>query len=143
MAYLEDVEFGTVRADNLIVNDGTSIYPTFTIGAETPSTNTIIVHVDIEDADGNAVTGVRSLVCYVAADADGKDVHGTAIDTLTNGTDGDVVPMVAGKVFLGITESDGDLDISMVKTGAYTGYIAIVDPVTGAPHMSAAVTFAA
>lgn len=111
-----------------------------TVGAE--AANVINVAVQLKDRHGDGELGERAgLFAYISDDANGDSVAATAPDTVAIGTDGVAIPLVAGKAFWLISESDGDIDINITEDGADTFYLILVMP-DGKLVASGAVTFA-
>lgn len=102
----------------------------FTVGAE--DANVINVALQLNTAG--------SVFAYISDNADGSTVAGTAPDTVAIGTDGLAIPLVAGKAFQLVSESDGDIDINITEDGADTWYLVVVLS-TGEIRVSPAITF--
>ena len=112
---------------------------TFTIGAEADNARAVAVQVQYGAADVAAPVG---LMAYLSDSADGGDVAGTAPSGgVAAGTDGVLIPVVAGKAFYLISEADGDIDITITETGTDTWYLVIVLP-NGRLVVSEAISFA-
>lgn len=112
---------------------------TFTVGTE--ATNAIVVACQALDEFGNVLTERCAVTLLLLADANG-DAFNTENYTIAAGTDGALQELVADKVLLGITEADGDLDVSLTLAGAGTSYLACVLP-SGRLVISGAITHAA
>ena len=112
----------------------------FTIGSE--SSNVINVALQLNDVRGNAVGQRCGVFAYLSDDANGDSVVATAPDTVAIGTDGLAIETVADKAFQLISETDGDIDLDIGKTGADTYYLVVVLP-DGTLVVSDAITFAA
>lgn len=111
-----------------------------TVAAE--NANVVAVTIQLKDR-GGADLGVRgTCYAYLSDDANGDSVAGTAPDTVAAGTDGLVIPLVAGKAFLLTSEADGDIDINVTEDGSDTWYLVLILP-NGKRIVSAAITTAA
>lgn len=113
----------------------------FVIGVE--GSNIITVNVQLKDVNLQDLA-VRGFVhWFLSDDANGDSLAATAVDGgVAAGTDGWVSQDVTGKRGVGMSESDGDLDIAITHAaGAKTVYLGIVLP-DGARVMSNAITFA-
>lgn len=94
----------------------------FTVGADAGTTLTI--NVQLKDQWGGDLSE-RAMVDWVLfGDADG-DTLATAATGVAAGTDGWVSQTVTGLRGVAGCESDGDLDIVITKSGAFTGYLGI------------------
>jgi hypothetical protein len=112
----------------------------FTIGAEASN----VINVGIQLKNGVKDLDYRgALYAYLSSDAEGDDVVGTAPTTVAIGTDGVCIPLVTGKAFMLISESDGDIDLNItLSSGAATYYLILLLP-NGKTVASGAITFAA
>lgn len=111
----------------------------FVIGAETE--NVINVGIQLKDV-GRDLTQRACIKAYLSDDATGDSVAGTAPTTVAIGTDGVIMPLIAGKVFMLTSEADGDIDINItLSSGADTWYLVLVMP-DGHLEISNAITFA-
>lgn len=111
----------------------------FVIGAEASN----IINVGIQFKDGVQDSVRACVMCYLSSDANGDSVVATAPTTVAIGTDGLLIPLVAGKAFMCTSESDGDVDINItLSSGAATYYLVLVMP-DGSLVVSGAITFAA
>jgi hypothetical protein len=112
---------------------------TFVIGAETAN----VINVGIQLKNGLEDLSHRACInAYLSDDANGDSVAGTAPTTVAIGTDGVIMPLIAGKVFLLTSEADGDIDINItLSSGADTWYLVLVMP-DGTLKVSGAITFA-
>jgi hypothetical protein len=76
----------------------------------------------------------------VLADANGDAFAATGGSTgIAVGTDGALLPIVAKKLFLAISEADGDIDLTWTDTGTEAAYLAVILP-NGKMIVSAALT---
>lgn len=100
---------------------------TITVGAE--ATNVRAITVQVNDIEGNAVTSAATLKLHVFLDAAGLDYAATGGSTgIEQGTDGEVLPVVAKKYFIARTEADGDLDLTWTDTGTEAAYLGVELP---------------
>lgn len=112
----------------------------FTVGAEASN----VINVGIQLKDGTEDVAERcSVRAYLAGDANGDTLIGTAPTTVAIGTDGLAIELVTKKVWDLVSEPDGDIDINItLSSGAATYYLVIVLP-DGRLKVSPAITFAA
>jgi hypothetical protein len=98
----------------------------------------------IDKDNGNEIAERIGIYAYLSDDAYGNSVVSTAPDAgWAIGTDGLLIPVVANKAALFITENDGDLDINITHAaGAKTCYLVLVMP-DGQLYVSGAITFSA
>jgi hypothetical protein len=131
-------------ANELNTVDGAPLGTTtlFTIGAE--AGDVINVAVQLKDANGADLAVRGSVEAYLSDDANGDSIVGTAPDGgWAIGTDGVLIPIVAGKYARLVSESDGDIDINITHAGgAKTVYLILILP-NGKLVASGAITFAA
>ncbi len=114
----------------------------FTIGAEGGGGTTINVVIQLKYDKSRADTVRRSVFAYLSADANGDAIVATAPSSgWAIGTDGLLIPVVTGKAAHLVSESDGDIDITITEAGAYTCYLILVMP-DGRLVASSAITFA-
>lgn len=112
-----------------------------TPGAE--NSNAINVGIQLRTVGGGADLAVRGAVYgYLSDDANGDSIVATAPDGgIAIGTDGLLIPIVAGKAFLLVSEADGDIDVTITHAGgAKTLYLILVTP-RGKLVASAAIAF--
>lgn len=115
-------------------------HATLTVG--TQAGDVINVAIQLTDAEGNNLAARASVFAYLSDDANGDSIAGTAPSGgWAIGTDGLLIPVVAGKAAHLVSESDGDIDVSITEAGADTWYMILVDP-TGRLIASGAITFA-
>lgn len=113
----------------------------FTIGAE--AANAIAVTIQLRDGKTGAECNERRAVhAYLSDDANGDSIVATAPDGgWAIGTDGLLIPVVANKAAILVSESDGDIDVAITHAaGAKTVYLIVV--AGGILHASGAITFA-
>jgi hypothetical protein len=117
----------TATAAELNKLDGAPLAATFAIGADAGGT----ISVGIQLQDGNAADlAVRgSVFAYLSNDANGDAIATTAPDGgWAIGTDGLLIPVVAGKAAQLVSEADGDIDITITESGTATWYLILVLP---------------
>jgi len=129
----------TVTADELNILDDQVADASFSIGTE--SADVITVSVQLLNAAATAVSAPAAVLGYLASDALAMERYTiTNTGDIASGTDGFVVELVDNSVFLGVSESDGDLDIAISASGTPSMYLALVLP-NGALATSGAITF--
>lgn len=130
----------TSSVDELNALDGAPLDVDFVIGAE--AGNVINVGIQLNDAGGTALATRASVLAYLSDDANGDSINATAPDGgWAIGTDGLLIPLIAGKCAQLVSEADGDIDINITESGADTWYLILVLP-NGLLVASAAITFA-
>lgn len=114
---------------------------TITVGAE--ATNAINVAVQFTDRDNGNEIGERVAVPFYLADDAAGDTPATTAPNggIAIGTDGALIELAANLSGLAVSESDGDLDITLTDTGTPTFYLILVMP-DGKLVPSGAITFA-
>ena len=111
---------------------------TITVGAEVANVRAITIQ--FSDGAGNDLNYRIVTAMLVLADANGDAFVGTGGSTgIAVGTDGALIALVAKKVFLAISEADGDVDLTWTDTGTEAAYLGIVLP-NGRLVISAALT---
>lgn len=110
---------------------------TYTIGAET--SNTINVQMQLTSG-GKDLYEPGAVACYLSTLNTGMD-RTTAAGGWAIGTDGLLIPVVANSAAIVVSESDGDIDITITDTGATTYYLVTILP-NGKLDISDAITFA-
>ena len=110
--------------------------------------NARVVSLQLLDREGHEMTARAAVFGYIASDPTGDTLEPhSATLTIATSTDGFIVPNAAANVlghcaFFGVSEADGDLDISITQTsGADTFYVVIVLP-NGELVVSAPIAFA-
>jgi len=127
--------------DGLYVEQNAPHGATITVGSE--AADVINVAVQLLDADDNEIAARGSVPFYLADDATGDTVTGTAPDGgIAIGTDGAMIEWTANAAGLLVSEADGDIDIDMTESGTATWYLILVMP-NGKLVASGAITFAA
>ena len=111
----------------------------FTIGA--PTGDVRIIGIQLNDADGIAVTAIGVGFFYFSDAATGIGVTGTGPSgAVAAGTDGAVIETyTAKKTFELQSEADGDIDLSMEDAGVNTWYLCYKRP-DGAIDVSDAIS---
>lgn len=116
------------------------IHATMTVG--TQAGDAINVAIQLTDAEGNNLAVRAGVFAYLSDDANGDSIAGTAPSGgWAIGTDGLLIPVVANKAAHLISESDGDIDVTITEAGADTWYLILVDT-AGRLIASGAITFA-
>jgi hypothetical protein len=108
------------------------------VGAE--ATNVRQIAIQLKDAQGKDLAHRATVQIAVLADANGDAFVATGGSTgIAVGTDGALLPIVAKKLFLAISEADGDIDLTWTDTGTEAAYLAVILP-NGSMVVSAALT---
>lgn len=114
----------------------------FVVGAE--AANTINVAIQLKDDKTGLDLAARAAAgMYLSDDADGDSIAATAPSgAVAIGTDGILHDTGGGskKVFLLVSEADGDIDVNITEAGAKTFYLVLVMP-NGRLVPSGAITF--
>ena len=131
----------TSNASELNELDGGLFRASFTVGTENTTTGKIGVDVQLADAKNAALAHRAGVYIYLSGDANGDSLVSAAVDTLAAGTDGLYIAGVAGKSGHFISESDGDIDVSVTTSATGTMYMAVLLP-DGTLATSTAITFA-
>ena len=113
----------------------------FTVGSE--AADAINVAVQLSDRENGNEVGERiGLQWYLADDANGDTPSSTApTGGIAIGTDGALIESVANLSGFVISESDGDIDLTLTDVGTPTFYLVLVMP-DGKLQVSGAITFA-
>lgn len=129
--------------DRLVVATGGEVSlfdAAITVGTE--ATNVINVAIQLQDEEGTALAERASVLAYLSDDANGDSIAGTAPDgNVAVGTDGLLIPVVANKAWILVSESDGDIDLDIGESSTDTWYLIVILP-NGKLVASAAITFA-
>ncbi len=113
----------------------------FTIGADAGTTINVVIQLRYDKSQADSVR--RSVFAYLSDDANGDAIVATAPSGgWAIGTDGLLIPVVTGKAAHLVSESDGDIDVTITEAGAKTCYLILVMP-NGRLVTSGAITFAA
>jgi len=132
-----------LRSDTTLVDDLVNMTVSMTVGAE--ATNAIIVAVAVLSGHtGTAFSSAIALPFYLSSDSAGQVLEAGTDAAITAGTDGLVIlnggdSSVAGTL---ITETTGEMDLTITDTGADTYYVNVILP-NGKVQTSGVVTFAA
>lgn len=111
---------------------------TITVGAEAADVRAITIQ--FQGGPGHDLNYRITVPVVVLADANGDAFATTGGSTgIAIGTDGALIALVAKKVFLAISEADGDLDLTWTDTGTEVAYLGLVMP-DGRLILSAALT---
>lgn len=111
---------------------------TITVGAE--NSNVRAITIQLKDSEGRDINYVESVMLVVYGDANKTSYVGTGGSTgIAIGTDGALLALVAKKVFLATSESDGDIDLTWTDTGTEAAYLGLHLP-NGRIIMSSALT---
>lgn len=109
-----------------------------TVGAEV--TNVRAIAIQLKDGQGNDIAARAAVQIAVFADANGDAFVATGGSTgIAIGTDGALLSIVAKKLFLAVSEADGDIDLTWTDTGTEAAYLGVILP-NGKIVMSAALT---
>ncbi len=100
---------------------------TITIGSETAGT-TIKVTIQLTDFFGDDLATVACLMAYLSDNADGSTVGSAHSTSPAIASDGLLQALITDLVFLLTSESDGDIDIDFVDSGAQTIYLVLIMP---------------
>lgn len=111
----------------------------FTIGAE--GTNAINVAIQLKDWNGADIAYRAALPWYLSADANGDTISAAPDSGIAIGTDGLLIEWTANVSGLVISESDGDIDVTLTESTAKSFYLVLVLP-GGKLAVSGAITFA-
>ena len=100
---------------------------TITVGAEVANVRDLTIQ--FQDGTGHDINYRITVPVIVLADANGEAFVVTGGSTgIAIGTDGALIALVAKKVFLAISEADGDLDLTWTDTGTEAAYLGLVMP---------------
>lgn len=112
----------------------------FTVGTE--AANAINVAIQLVDRlNGNEVGERVALPWYLSSDANGDAIATAPDGGAAIGTDGLLIEWTANVSGLVISESDGDIDITLTESSTGTWYLVLVAP-DGKLLVSGAITFA-
>lgn len=127
-----------VAAGGKIDNAGAVAGATIVVGAEV--TNVRAITIQLTDAQGADIASRQAVQIAVLADANGDAFVTTGGSTgIAIGTDGALLAIVAKKLFLAVSEADGDVDLTWTDTGTEAAYLAVILP-SGKMVISAALT---
>lgn len=109
------------------LNDPTAADATITVGAEVANVRAITIQ--LKDAAGANVAVATAVRIYLTLDAAGETPVATGGSTgLADAGAGALVPVVAKKVFEGVSDATGLMQLSWTDTGTDTAYIRLVLP---------------
>lgn len=112
---------------------------TITVGTET--SNAINVAIQLQSG-GEDLYESGVVHAYLSDNSDGSTLAASAPDGgWAIGTDGLLIPVVANKAAILVSESDGDIDVTITESTAKTFYVVVILP-SGRVVVSDAVTFA-
>ena len=113
--------------DDIVDFGGAVAGATITVGEE--NSNVRAIAIQLKDGQGNDLTTRAAVKIAVFADANGDAFVGTGGSTgIAVGTDGALLPIVAKKLFLAVSETDGDIDLTWTDTGVEAAYLGIILP---------------
>ena len=108
------------------------------VSAENANVRTIAIQ--LKDAQGKDIAHRAAVQIAVLADANGDAFAAVGGSTgIAIGADGALLPVVAKKLFMAISEADGDIDLTWTDTGTEAAYLAVILP-NGRMVISAALT---
>lgn len=111
----------------------------FTIGTE--ATNAINVVIQLQSADGVDLANRGQVFWYLSSDANGDALATAPTGGIAIGTDGLLIETLDNLAGYMVSESDGDIDVTLTDTGTPTFHIVLMMP-TGRRVISGAITFA-
>lgn len=120
---------GTVKVESggVFENNGAVAGASITVAAE--DTNVRAITIQLKKADGTDIAVRQAVQIAVFADANGDAFVSTGGSTgIAIGTDGALLPIVAKKLFLAISEADGDIDLTWTDTGTEAAFLAVILP---------------
>jgi len=99
---------------------------TWVVGTE--ASNDVTATLQLEDADGNDLSGMHVVWVYCSDDSGGDGICGSAPDGgIATGTDGATLDEPEdNKLMMVLSESDGDVDFTLTESGADTFYLVAV-----------------
>lgn len=128
----------TVESGGAIDDKGAVGGATITVGNESSDVRQIAIQ--LTDANGADIAVRAAVHIAVLLDANGDAFVVTGGSTgIAIGTDGALLTMVAKKLFLAISEADGDIDLTWTDTGTEAAYLAVILP-NGKMIISSALT---
>jgi hypothetical protein len=140
-AELNIMDGATVTVDEINQLDGNPVDAEMAVPAE--QANVVTVSIQLEDGTDADLAARGAVFAYLSDDSHGDSIVATAPSGgWAIGTDGLLIPMVAGKAAWLVSESDGDIDVAITEAGTKTCYLVIVLP-NGKLVVSGAITFAA
>jgi len=125
---------------NFLNNRRLLIKPVFTIGAE--NTNAINVAIQLTDRlNGGDLTERAAIQWYLSADTNGDAIATAPGGGIAIGTDGLLIEHSNNLAGVAISESDGDIDVTITESTAKSFYLILIMP-DGKLYSSGAITFA-
>ncbi len=125
---------------NFLNNRSLLIKASFTIGAE--NTNAINVAIQLADRrNGGDLTERAAIQWYLAADTNGDSIATAPSGGIAIGTDGLLIEHSNNLAGVAISESDGDIDVTITESTAKSFYLILIMP-DGKLYSSGAITFA-
>ena len=127
------LESGSILNNNAGVADAS-----ITVAAEAGDARAITIQ--LKDAAGADIAVRQAVFIAVLLDANGDAFVTTGGSTgIAIGTDGALHTITAKKLFLAISEADGDIDLTWTDTGTEAAYLAVILP-NGKMIISSALT---
>ncbi|MDB5733228.1 MAG: hypothetical protein JWQ03_3123 [Variovorax sp.] len=127
-----------VGSGDIFENNGAVADASITVSAE--STNVRTIAIQLKKADGTDIAVRQAVHLALLLDANGDAFAATGGSTgIAIGADGALLPIVAKKMWLAISEADGDIDLTWTDTGTEVAYLAVILP-SGKMIISAALT---
>lgn len=111
----------------------------FTIGTE--AGNAINVAIQLKDWNGADINYRAGLVWYLSSDATGDTISAAPASGIAIGTDGLLIEWTNNVSGWVVSESDGDIDVTITDAGTPTFYLNLILP-GGKLVTSGAITFA-
>ena len=125
---------------NFLNNRRLLIKPVFTIGAE--NTNAINVAIQLTDRlNGGDLTERAAIQWYLSADTNGDAIATAPSGGIAIGADGLLIEHSNNLAGVAISESDGDIDVTITESTAKSFYLILIMP-DGKLYSSGAITFA-
>lgn len=128
---IEGRKFGLSAEGNLVGNDleitREAVDASIVVGAE--NTNVRAITIQLKDLNGADIKSRQKVNIHVFADANGDAFVATGGSTgIAIGTDGALLPVVAKKSFIAISEADGDIDLTWTDTGTEVAFLGVELP---------------
>lgn len=144
IAELATLDGLTASVTELNATANLAVGATISLDAEgTTAANTIRASVQLEDADGNNISGIRVVDFYISDDSGGDGLCTTAPNNnIAAGAEGTLLEeFTTDKSGRFYSNATGAFDLDISDTGTPTFYLVVVLP-NGAIVVSAAITFA-
>jgi hypothetical protein len=117
----------SAASGSIINNNGGCVDASIVVGAEASDVRTITIQ--LKDAAGADMAVRTAVTIAVLLDANGDAFVVTGGSTgIAIGTDGALHTITAKKLFLAISEADGDIDLTWTDTGTEAAYLAVILP---------------